>query len=257
MKSKFTKYNIFFLSWILIPLGLFAEQPANYAFDQGNALYAKGRYKEALSAYQQLITSGYTSAALFFNTGNCYYKLDHIPEAMLYYEKAKKLAPGDEDINVNIQLANLKTTDKIDAVPEFFLSRWWNGFILWLPVATLATLSIVLFLTGSALLIVYFFSPVILVKKYTFYSSLAMFAIGIISIFTGSQQLHYFENNRQGIVFSKSVTVKSSPNDQSKALFVIHEGIKVDILDTDNEWIRIRLPNTNEGWIKDSAIQTI
>ena len=64
--------------------------------------------------------------------GNTYYKLDDIPSALLYFEKAHKLNPADEDINFNIRLARSKTTDKLDEVPEFFATAWWHSFILFL-----------------------------------------------------------------------------------------------------------------------------
>jgi tetratricopeptide (TPR) repeat protein len=235
---------------IVLPLLSFGQGDAGALFQKGNELYAKGQYKEALAAYQKVTDEGYQSAALYFNMGNANYKNDDIPSALLYYEKAHKLAPNDDDINVNIQLANLKTTDKIDAAPEFFLSRWWRLFIWGLPLSTLSVLSIIFMLIGSAALIAYFFAEVYSIKKASFYAAVAFFVMGLFTIFIANRQAAYFDGHKQAIVFSSSVTVKSGPGEKLNNLFVIHEGTKVNILGTDNDWVKISLANGNEGWIK-------
>jgi tetratricopeptide (TPR) repeat protein len=85
-----------------------------------DAYYAKGQYKEAAAGYQQMVNDGYKSAVIYYNLGNAYYKLGDIPSALLYYEKAHKLSPGDDDINFNIRYVNSKTTDKVEDAPSSF-----------------------------------------------------------------------------------------------------------------------------------------
>ncbi len=224
---------------------------------KGNAYYAKARYKEALTTYQQILDEGYQSAALYFNMGNASYKSDDIPAALLYFEKAHKLAPGDEDINYNIRFANLKTVDKIDEAPEFFLANWWKAFILSFSVGTLTVLSLILVMLASVALIIYLFANSVSVKKSSFYASIVLFLLGVLTIFMTGMQISYFDNHRQAIIFSSSVTIKSGPVEKSGSLFVLHDGTKVNILENNNGWMKIRLDNGNEGWIKAADVKEI
>ncbi len=251
------KRSVYLFIWLVLPLLSFGNSQAHDLFEKANAYYAKAQYKEALAAYQQIINGGDQSAAIYFNMGNACYKLDSIPAALLYFEKAHKLAPGDDDINFNIQYTNLKTTDKIEEVPEFFLARWLRAFVMELSVNVLSIWSVVLFLSGSALLILYFFATAIVVKKSSFYAGITLFFLGILTIFIANRQVSYFDDHRQAIIFSSSVTVKSGPVERAGTLFVIHDGTKVNIVGDSNGWIRIRLANGNEGWVKASDVKEI
>jgi tetratricopeptide (TPR) repeat protein len=257
MKFNMLKRSLYIFIWLVLPILSFGNDNSHQLLEKGNTLYTKGQYKEALVTYQELLSNGYESAIVYYNMGNTSYKLNDIPSAILYYEKAHKLAPTDEDINFNIRVANSKTTDKVDETPEFFLTRWWKSFIFSSSISVLAVLSIIFFFAGSGLLILYFFADVFSVKKYSFYASIVGFFVGLMLIFMASRQVSYFESHKQAIVFSTSVTVKSGPLDKSSALFVIHDGTKVNVEDNNNDWVKIKLINGNEGWIKASDVKKI
>ncbi len=246
-----------YLLMLFLPIFSLADDPANVLFQKGNQLYAKAQYRQAAQIYQQILKEGYQSAAVYFNLGNAYYKSDDLPSAILYYEKAHKLAPNDPDINVNIRFANLKIADKIEPQPTFFVTRWWQSFILALPVNTLAVLSTVFILSGFLLLIAYLFANVLILKKAFFYTGILAIGIGIISIFMASRQVNYFDENHEAVVFSNSVVVKSSPDANAKPLFVLHEGTKVAINRQNGNWIEIELSNGNSGWIMTDQVKSI
>jgi len=243
------KHLIYLLIAFAMPMLAHAADNMQALFEKGNQQYAKGNYKEAIADYQQILKVGYQSVPVYFNMGNASFKNGDIPSAIYYYEKAHKLSPGDDDINFNIQFANLRTTDKIDVAPEFFLVKWWNSFILMFSATTLAVWSIVFILLASGALIMYIFTYSVTIKKASFYSTFILFIIGLFIIFMGNRQVNYFDTHHQAIIFSGAVTVKSSPADAAKSLFVIHEGTKVDVLENNSNWTKIRLPNGNEGWI--------
>ena len=259
LKMKFDQFKIWlcFIMMLGLPLLSFGDNGTQTLFEKANTCYSKNKYKESIDAYSQLLKSGEQSANVYFNLGNAYYKEGDIASALLYYEKAHKLSPGDEDINFNIRFANARTTDKIDEAPEFFLSKWWRGVVLAVSADTLGVWAIILFLIGSGLLILYFFSVSGPVKKASFFSALALFFLGIVVIFIGGSQVSYFKGNKQGIVFTSSVNVKGSPADQATTVFVLHDGTKVNVLDNANGWLRIKLANGNEGWLKPSDIKEI
>lgn len=243
------KRIIYLLLLIASPLLAFSSDDAAALFKKGNEQYAKAHFKEAAANYQKLVDGGYQSTSVYFNLGNAYYKTGDIASALLYYEKAHKLSPGDEDIRFNIQLANSKTSDKVEETPEFFVTKWWHGFILAFSVNALAVLSVLLLIVGSLVLILYRFSNSVIIKKVSFYSAIALLFLGICTIFIAGRQASYFDNHREAIIFNSSVTVKSSPTVASKAVFVLHEGTKIDLLEKTGDWMKIRLNNGNEGWI--------
>jgi tetratricopeptide (TPR) repeat protein len=257
MKFDMLKRWFYLMIILVLPMLSFGGDGTNALFSKGNALYAKGQYKEALASYQQLIDQGYQSAAVYFNMGNASYKNDDIASAVLYYEKAHKLAPGDDDINYNLKYVNLKTTDKIEEVPEFFVTRWWRGFILSFSTQALAIWSIIFVLLGSAILALYFFAGSVSAKRASFYGYILFFFMGALTIFVADRQLSYFQDHREAVVFSASVNVKSGPVEQSNTLFVIHDGTKVNVLDNTGGWTKISLANGNEGWIKQGDVKEI
>jgi tetratricopeptide (TPR) repeat protein len=253
---KFSKI-LYTVLVIVLPCLCFSRDTAQALFEKGNAYYAKAQYSEAVAAYQKIIDDGGQSPALYFNMGNASYKSGDIPSALLYYEKAHKLAPGDDDINFNIRFANLKNTDKVDAIPDFFLDRWWTVFMLSFSISALSVMSIVFMLLGSAILVVYVFANSVSLKKFSFYGSLLLYFLFAVAFFVAGRQTSYFQGHRQAIIFTSSVNVKNSPAEKSTTLFVVHDGTKVNVLDNSPGWMEIGLPNGNEGWIKTSDAREI
>jgi tetratricopeptide (TPR) repeat protein len=256
MTFKRTLQTLFFWVAVMLPALTFGSGVPDSLFNQANVHYTKAQYKEALGLYQKIIARGQHSAAVYYNMGNSSYKLGDLPSALLYYEKAQQLAPNDEDITANIRLANSKTRDRIEEVPEFFMSRWWTSVYLSYPADTIAVISLLFAFSGSAFLIVYFFAYRKSIKKTSFFISLTCFAFGLFTMFVLSRQLNYFEQ-QYGIVFSSPVYVKSEPAEGSRSLVLIHEGLKVRILEVGQNWVKIRLANGSEGWIRSADLREI
>lgn len=257
IKYKRLRHCIYMTSLLLIPLFSIGGEKENALFEKGNEQYAKAKYQEAIDAFKEVLDAGYISASLYFNIGNTYYKLEDIPSALLYYEKAIRLAPGDRDIRFNIQLANLKTVDKIEDTPTFFLAQWWNAFILFFSIQTLAVASIVFLISAFILLIVFLYAKTTPFKKGLFYTAILLLFCGLSSAFMANRQSAYFASHQQAIIFTAAVTVKSEPEDSSESLFVIHKGTKISILDQHQEWMKVELSNGNIGWIMSSDAQKI
>lgn len=256
-KYNWLNHGLYLLLLLVLPLFSLGNDKENLLFEKGNQLYAKAQYQQAVQTYQQILHDGYKSAAIYFNTGNAYYKLDDMASAILYYEKARKLAPNDKDISINIQFANLKVADKIEPQPEFFVTRWWHSFILILSANTLSILSDLFFLGGFLFLIAYLFTNWIIVKKISFYTGILSILIGLVSVFMANRQIDYFNTHHQAIIFNNSVIVKGSPDVNAKPLFVMHEGTKVDVNQKNGNWIEIELPNGNSGWITADNVKDI
>lgn len=228
-----------------------------HQFETANEYYRKGEYEKALSIYEKIINNGYISSELYYNIGNTYHKLDNIPAAIIYYERAKRLSPSDEDIEFNLKLANLKVVDKIDPIPRFFLVEWWHSIsntfnsekwsIMTIIGSWIFVLSILAFRLINISIIKKIIIPIIIFSL-----------IFILVTFLFSYTQYKYENDRTtGIIFSQNVSVKSSPDEAGTDLFVIHEGVKVKILDSLNEWRKIRLADGKVGWIPINSIEII
>ncbi|MGV8880146.1 MAG: tetratricopeptide repeat protein [Sphingobacteriaceae bacterium] len=242
---------------LMLPLFSIGKDGLNTLFEQGNKQYTEAKYADAVRSYQKILDAGYESAEVHFNLGNTFYKSGNLPAALLNYEKAYRLAPGDKDIQHNIQFANARTTDKIESVPDFFLQRWWRNLFLFFSIKTFSILSITLITLGFWSLILFRFAQLSSIKRAAFYIGIGLIFLGVVTIFMAITQHNYFQQHRQAIVFQTTVTVKSEPVNVSKDLFVIHAGTKITILAKDSGWIKLELSNGKVGWVPAGTIKQI
>lgn len=248
------KYLI--IALVLISGAGISQNPAA-VIDSANAAYTDGDYREALSLYDSVYQAGYESAALYYNFGNSYFKTDDIANAILFYERALQLAPGDEDTKGNLEMARQLTLDKIDKVPELFYERWWNSLknLFTMDVwAYIFVISLALFLV---LLAVFLLSRAISLKKLSFFTGIVVLLIAALSLTFAIKQENNLIKESDAIVFKPSVTVKASPDEESVNLFVIHEGTKVYILDKLGEWYEVKIDNGSVGWIPQETVEVI
>lgn len=224
----------------------------------GDSLYECSQYKEAVCVYEKILTERGVSADIYYNLGNAYYKLDDMPHAILNYERALLLDQGDSDILANLALARGKIVDKIIPASEMFFVTWWYALANSISVDSWAVISI----ASLALILfgfwMYIFIQPLCFRKVGVYGALIFFLVFLLSIFAAMLQRSSIMNRDAAIVTGAVVTVKSSPNDASTALFLIHGGSKVKILDdTMNEWIEVKLEEGKEGWILRESVEII
>jgi tetratricopeptide (TPR) repeat protein len=249
------------LKYILLLLvitfsGIKASSPDSLFVIANNA-YNKGLYDSAINVYDRILKGNVESAELYYNLGNAWYKKGEIPHAILYYEKAKKLMPNDEDINYNLGIANSMIVDKIEKVPRLFFEKWWDYFYNLLNANNWA----VIFLISWAVLIffigMFFLSSSRAKKRTAFLLGILFLLTTVTSYGLASQKYHKSSSHKEAIVFTPSLTVKSSPTLTSVDLFVIHEGTKVKILDKVDNWVKIKISNGSVGWIPEKSIERI
>jgi len=230
---------------------------STHHFQQANQYYLNEDYQHALESYQQILQSGYESAELYYNMGNAYYKLNKIPSAILYYEKALVLKPNDEDIRFNLSLANQLTTDKIETLPQFFISRWYRSLTGLLDEKGWSWISIAAFLLFMISLMFLLQNRSYRFRKIFFTGTVMFFIIALFSFTSARKQFLRRIHPQYAIIFAPSITTKSTPDEGGTDLFILHEGTKVHIEDQIGNWIEIKMADGNSGWIPEKTLRVI
>lgn len=239
---------------ILFTAAVFAQGDL---IQKANEQYTKEEFQKAIDGYNQILMAGIESPELYFNLGNAYYKTKQYTLSILNYERAKLLAPDDEDIEFNLQVANQKVVDSIQELPGIFIVRWWNALINSQTTDTWAVISIFSFVVFLTMLGFYFFAKTSEVKRITFWSGCFLIVFTIFSWTFAAKQKSRLANHTYAIVMQPTVTVKSSPSEKGTNLFVVHEGLKVRITDKLGDWVEIRLADGNKGWMLTESVERI
>ena len=240
---------------LLLCYQAFAQQ--NTLFEEGNSFYNKGHYIEAIEKYEAVLATEEHSASLYYNLGNAYYKLNKIAPSIYYYEKALQLDPNDSDIKNNLAFANNMTVDAISVLPEVGFSKFVNDLIKrldyehWAWVAVLSSFVFVL------AFIAYYFGLRSGFKRYFFISSCIALACMLLSLLFAFRQKTISENDKPAIVFASEAQVQVEPNLRSEQAFLLHEGTKVQIIETFGDWSKIQIADGTNGWISSEEIKAL
>lgn len=232
-----------------------AQDEAQLWFSQANAAYNSAAYDSALMLYNRVVDAGLESSTLYFNMGDVYYKMREYPMAIYCFEKSLKLDPSNEDARVNLEIANAAIVDKIEPVPQSFIARGWNNLKVCFSGNQWATISIVAF--ALLLLGVFLFlrASKMGIRKLGFFAGLLMLVVFAFSVIFSAQLKRESLKQDKAIIMTPTVTVKSSPNDASVDLFVLHEGSKVAIIEEADGWNKIKIANGSVGWLPEQSMR--
>ena len=251
-KAKASGFSFVLMILMLMPLSANAITKQN-ADDE----YAKGNYQQAIKDYQDILKTG-VSSEIYYNLGNAYYRTDNITQALLAYERALQLSPGDNDIRFNLQYARSKTIDKITPETEMFFVTWYHSLVNFTSVDRWANTAIFSIVMALLLILVFLFAPQMWARKSGFYGSAAFLLLFAFANLFAFQQKHELETKQGAIVIAPTVNVKKTPAASGTDVFVIHEGTRVDITDRGmKQWRGIKLADGREGWLKTSQIEEI
>jgi len=241
---------------MIIPLGLYASD-RDSVLRRAEQYYQQNEFSKAITEYQSLTESGWTSAELFYNLGNAYFKNHDIKSAILYFERAKRLAPNDEAIDFNLNLSRSLIFDKVEALPELFLITWGKAIRDCMTIRTWSWWSIGSFVAMLMLSLLFLFVRNMRFRRLAFGLSVFCFVLSLTTFTFAYLQKANIERTDEAIVFAPSVTIKSSPDDSGNNLFILHEGIKVRIEDQIGEWCEVRIADGNKGWMRMSELKVI
>jgi len=251
------RYLSIILLSFMFSISSIASEHYSGILENGNEAYKTENYDDAITAYEHVLSADYSSAAVYYNLGNSYYKTGQLPDAILHYEKALKIDPSNSDIQYNLSIANRQITDKLESIPPFFLSIWWKNASQLLSIDSWGWLTVSSMFFGALLFGFFWQTKTETSKKSSFYGFIVSLTLAIFCFFAGNDQKNILETSTEAIVFSPSLTVKSSPVINSKELFVVHEGIKVKILESIDNWYKVSISDGNTGWIKKTTVEQI
>lgn len=230
---------------------------AQNGFEKGNALYQKGEYEAAISAYESVLKGKQQSAEVYFNLGNCYYKLNKVAPAIYNYEKALVFHPNDSEIINNLKFAQKMTIDEIKEVPKVGFAKLLRDFTAifhydsWAWIAVSLSTLFLLFFVG------YYFSQITIWKRIFFIGMFVLVFMILISVLAAIFEKDHDVNERPAIIFAEVAEVKGEPKASSSDVFVLHEGTKVYIKETLDNWRKVELTDGSEGWMESSALKEV
>lgn len=233
------------------------SQSAEELFDNGNNLYKEAKYQEAINQHLSIDSLGVHSADVYFNLGNSYYKLNQVAPAIYYFEKALKINSNHSEAKANLVFANRMKLDVVDALPENGFAKMFKGIIQKFPFNTWAWIAVTFAFLTAILFFFYHFSFSSKQKIIYFNVCILSFLMMNFSIASAYKSYGYNEETVHGIIFQQKVEVRNGPTLNSENIFQLHEGTKVEILDTVDDWKKIKLADGKTGWMPSVSLKEI
>ena len=254
-ENDFMKKTIYILTFLVSSLSIAQNSEL---FSTGNSLYNNGNYQEAIQSYEQILDNGVHSSELYFNLANAYYKLNRIAPSIYFYEKAQQLSPKDKEIKKNLSFAKNMTIDDIETVPEMGLSKITKNVINTFSFDVWAKFSVALVMLFVILALGYYFSYSTTKKRLAFLGSCTALLMTFVMVFFAFQKYKYVQNDNPAIVFAQESQIKTEPNLRSETAFELHEGTKVQVLESYNKnWTKVKLADGKTGWISSQDIKIL
>lgn len=239
--------KLFFLLIIFVISPLFAQNEV--LFEEGNTAYNEGDYATAINKYEQILENGETSSELYYNLANAHYKGNNIAPSIYYYEKALQLNPNDNDIANNLAIAQNMVVDDVEGTQETGAFRLWNEAVSSLGYNEWAWTAITFAIFFAILFLLYYLSTKSGLKRTFFTLSMLSLLATLITLTFAFQQKEQFSNNEYAIIFSGQAPVFAEPTLRGDEIFVLHEGTKIEVLETYQNWIKFELANGLQGWM--------
>lgn len=226
-------------------------------WDRANTAYINADYPAAIEAYNRILGKGVSSAKLYYNLANAYFKDNRLGPAILSYKRALRLSPGDEDIRYNLEVVQARTKDNIEAIPEFFVKTWVRSLRHTMGCTAWSLVSLAALVVLFSCFLFYLLSPRLRLRKAGFYGTLAAFLLFVVTTWFAAAERREMLARNDAVVMVASTSVKSSPDKSSTDLFVLHEGTEVTVTGRLDDWCEVVIADGKKGWLECKKIETI
>ena len=231
---------------------LYSQENPGELFQKGNRYYDSGNFKSAIKTYQQLLDRGINDAIVYYNLGNAYFRDKQLGKAILYFRKAHRLSPRDNDIETNLNYSRLFVIDKIKSSPNFS-SAFTDQILNWGTVNEFTFLTFLFYLGSASLGIVTFFKREKIIKR----ALAAFLVIFLVLIFFAAIKISRDSQWQEAVVTSSAVEVYSGPGKEFTLQFTGHEGLELKIEQEKDDWYLVSLPNSAKGWLPRVSVDKI
>lgn len=232
-------------------------QTSTERWEAGNKAYIEGNYDKAIEEYTAILDGGEYSMKLYYNLANAYFKVGATGKAILYYNKALRIAPSQEDVRHNLALAESQTKDRIAVIPEFFINRWLRTVRNSMSCMAWSILSLMWFGVLLAFGVLFLLASQVRWRKLGFYGALCAFLLFVATTSFAVSSRNDMLSHDEAIVMGTAISVKSSPDRSATDLFVLHEGTKVKVLTEVDEWVEVVIADGKKGWTERKNIEEI
>ena len=251
------KRTIILTALLLMSVVGVMAQTSTERWESGNKAYIEGNYDKAIEEYTAILDGGEYSMKLYYNLANAYFKAGAMGRAILYYNKALRIAPSQEDIRHNLTLAEAQTKDRIAVIPEFFLNRWLRTVRNSMSCTAWSVLSLVWFGVLLAFAVLFLLASRVRWRKMGFYGALCAFLLFVATTSFAVSSRNDMLSHNEAIVMGTAISIKSSPDRSATDLFVLHEGTKVKVLTEVDEWVEVVIADGKKGWTERKNIEEI
>lgn len=252
-KTAYLILLIFLFGWCAVG----AQDTPQQLLNAANNHYKAQNYEQAIEHYENLLQQGYRSEALYYNLGNAYYRQERLGKAILNYERALLLSPNDDEILHNLQLARQQQADDISVIPELFLSRWWRSWMLALGTNTWGIVALLLLWLGIGGLAIWLIGKNRQQKKRGFLIGVVLLLFSILPFSLAFSGKAYKQHSGVAILTQESMPLYSAPDTLSKELRLLHEGVRLSLIDSLSGWYKVQLTNGEAGWMPKSCAEEL
>ena len=247
--------NILFL--LLVIANSITAQNTDSLFVSANTFYRNGAFEEAIKKYKEIETLDAVSSELYLNLGNANYKLNKVGASIFYYEKALRLNPLNADVKNNLIFAKRLALDNIEEVPKTVFQKFNKNYLQKLSYNQWAIVVVSFSFLSTILFLLFYFGYSPTKKRIYFTTSVLSFIALFLSVFITYSQYNQTKNKKEAIVFAEKTAVRSAPTLNAEAIFTLHEGTKVIVLDTIDNWKKIKIADGKQGWIIANEIKLL
>jgi tetratricopeptide (TPR) repeat protein len=249
--------RLYFAIFILLLTVSAAADEAASLFQQGNKFYEAGNFQQAVAAYEKILTTGKANWQVYYNLGNAYYKQKQFGKAILNYERARRLNRDNEDIDFNIDLANLSVADRITAMPRSLAVIWLDHAIHFFTIEMAALLTAIFWVVLFAGAIIWMLARREFLQNWGRWLVWVAGTVWLMFALIFALLAYERATVEEAIVLAPRVVVHSSPSEGATEMFVLHEGVKVRLQENSGYWRRIRLADGKVGWLEADTIEKI
>jgi tetratricopeptide (TPR) repeat protein len=242
--------------WACLAGGGALAGPLEDRFDAAGRAYESGEFGDSAREYQALIDQGVRAPEVFYNLGNAAFRLGRLAEAILNYERALRLDPGDEDARHNLEFCRQRIADREEDRGHWVVSAYQG----WTRAAGLdgeAWLLLGLYLPGMVSLGIWIVARREVLRRSARFAALCLLGLALPAAAMVGLRATLAAGPPAAIIMVEKAEGRSGPGEDHAILFTVHEGLRVQVRNQSGAWAHVLLPNGINGWLPAASLQEI